>query len=101
MTATDVFIGLGSNQADPSAQLAGAVARLAALSETELVAQSPFYRSKPVGPQDQPDFVNGAAWLRTELSALELLDQLQATGGREPWIWTCSSMAMKPSPANA
>ena len=70
MTATDVFIGLGSNQADPSAQLAGAVARLAALSETELVAQSPFYRSKPVGPQDQPDFVNGAAWLRTELSAL-------------------------------
>jgi 2-amino-4-hydroxy-6-hydroxymethyldihydropteridine diphosphokinase len=78
MTATDVFIGLGSNQADPSAQLAGAVARLAALSETELVAQSPFYRSKPVGPQDQPDFVNGAAWLRTELSALELLDQLQA-----------------------
>ena len=78
MTSTDVFIGLGSNQADPSAQLAGAVARLAALSETELVAQSPFYRSKPVGPQDQPDFVNGAAWLRTELSALELLDQLQA-----------------------
>ena len=78
MTATDVFIGLGSNQADPSAQLAGAVARLAALPKTELVAQSPFYRSKPVGPQDQPDFVNGAAWLRTELSALELLDQLQA-----------------------
>ena len=78
MTATDVFIGLGSNQADPSAQLAGAVARLAALPKTELVAQSPFYRSKPVGPQDQPDFVNGAAWLRTELSPLELLDQLQA-----------------------
>lgn len=78
MTATDAFIGLGSNQADPSAQLAGAVARLAALPKTELVAQSPFYSSKPVGPQDQPDFVNGAAWLRTELSALELLDQLQA-----------------------
>ena len=78
MTATDAFIGLGSNQADPSAQLAGAVARLAALPKTELVAQSPFYCSKPVGPQDQPDFVNGAAWLRTELSALELLDQLQA-----------------------
>lgn len=77
MTATDVFIGLGSNQADPSAQLAGAVARLAALPKTELVAQSPFYRSKPVGPQEQPDFVNGAVWLRTELSPLELLDQLQ------------------------
>lgn len=78
MAASDAFVGLGSNMADPSTQLAGAVARLAALSKTELVAQSPFYSSKPVGPQDQPDFVNGAVWLRTQLTALELLDQLQA-----------------------
>ncbi|MCL7946125.1 2-amino-4-hydroxy-6-hydroxymethyldihydropteridine diphosphokinase [Marinobacter sp. ATCH36] len=78
MAATDAFIGLGSNMAEPSAQLAGAVARLAALPKTELVAQSAFYRSRPVGPQDQPDFVNGAAWLRTELTPLDLLDQLQA-----------------------
>lgn len=78
MAATDAFIGLGSNMADPSEQLAGAVARLAALPDTELVAQSAFYSSRPVGPQDQPDFVNGAAWLRTELTPLELLDQLQA-----------------------
>ncbi len=78
MAATDAFIGLGSNMADPSAQLAGAVAQLAALPETELVAQSAFYSSRPVGPQDQPDFVNGAAWLRTELKPMELLDQLQA-----------------------
>lgn len=78
MAATDVFVGLGSNMADPSAQLAGAVARLAALPKTKLVAQSPFYSSSPVGPQDQPDFVNGAAWLRTELTPLELLDHLQA-----------------------
>lgn len=78
MAATDAFVGLGSNMADPSAQLAGAVARLAALPKTELVAQSAFYSSRPVGPQDQPDFVNGAVWLRTELTPLELLDQLQA-----------------------
>ncbi|MDL0432465.1 2-amino-4-hydroxy-6-hydroxymethyldihydropteridine diphosphokinase [Marinobacter sp. TBZ242] len=78
MAATDAFVGLGSNMADPSAQLAGAVARLAALPKTELVAQSPFYSSRPVGPQDQPDFVNGAVWLRTGLSPFELLDQLQA-----------------------
>lgn len=78
MAATDAFVGLGSNMADPSAQLAGAVARLAALPKTALVAQSPFYSSKPVGPQDQPDFVNGAVWLRTELTPLALLDELQA-----------------------
>lgn len=78
MAASDAFIGLGSNLAEPSVQLAQAVVRLAALPETELIAQSPFYRSRPVGPQDQPDFVNGAVWLRTSLSPLALLDQLQA-----------------------
>lgn len=77
MTATDAFIGLGSNLAEPSAQLARAVIALAALPETELVAQSPFYCSRPVGPQDQPDFINGAVWLRTGLAPLTLLDHLQ------------------------
>lgn len=77
MTATDAFIGLGSNLAEPSVQLAKAVVGLAGLPGTELVAQSPFYRSRPVGPQDQPDFVNGAVWLRTTLSPLTLLDHLQ------------------------
>ncbi|MDI9246584.1 2-amino-4-hydroxy-6-hydroxymethyldihydropteridine diphosphokinase [Marinobacter sp. CHS3-4] len=78
MAGTDAFIGLGSNLEEPSAQLARAVIALAALPKTELVAQSPFYRSRPVGPQDQPDFINGAVWIRTELSAIELLDELQA-----------------------
>ncbi|TGN38346.1 2-amino-4-hydroxy-6-hydroxymethyldihydropteridine diphosphokinase [Marinobacter confluentis] len=78
MAAVDAFIGLGSNLADPSVQLAQAVIALAGLPETELVAQSPFYRSRPVGPQDQPDFINGAAWLRTGLAPLTLLDHLQA-----------------------
>ena len=59
---TDAFIGLGSNLENPTAQLAQAVAALASLPNSELVAQSPFYASRPVGPQDQPDFVNGAIW---------------------------------------
>lgn len=75
---TDAFIGLGSNLKEPAAQLARAVAELAALPKTTLVAQSPFYTSSPVGPQDQPDFVNGAAWISTELGPHALLDQLQA-----------------------
>lgn len=75
--ATDAFIGLGSNLAEPSVQLAQALVGLAALPDTELVAQSPFYSSRPVGPQDQPDFINGAVWLRTTLSPLTLLDHLQ------------------------
>lgn len=51
---TDAFIGLGSNLADPTAQLALAMAELAGLPRTSLVAQSAFYCSRPVGPQDQP-----------------------------------------------
>ncbi|WP_417519410.1 2-amino-4-hydroxy-6-hydroxymethyldihydropteridine diphosphokinase [Marinobacter sp.] len=74
---TDAFIGLGSNLQKPAAQLARAVAELSALPDTTLVAQSPFYASSPVGPQDQPDFVNGAVWLSTGLDPHTLLDHLQ------------------------
>jgi 2-amino-4-hydroxy-6-hydroxymethyldihydropteridine diphosphokinase len=74
---TDAFVGLGSNLEDPAMQLARSVAELAALPGTTLEAQSPFYASRPVGPQDQPDFVNGAVWLTTSLDAHALLDHLQ------------------------
>ncbi|WP_341581284.1 2-amino-4-hydroxy-6-hydroxymethyldihydropteridine diphosphokinase [Marinobacter metalliresistant] len=75
---TDAFIGLGSNLEAPVVQLARAVSELAALPDTTLVAQSAFYASRPVGPQDQPDFVNGAVWLKTSLAPHQLLDQLQS-----------------------
>lgn len=78
MTAVTAYVGLGSNLADPLMQLAGAMAALAGLPETRLIAQSPFYASRPVGPQDQPDFVNGAAALETHLPAEALLDHLQS-----------------------
>ncbi|TNE96399.1 MAG: 2-amino-4-hydroxy-6-hydroxymethyldihydropteridine diphosphokinase [Gammaproteobacteria bacterium] len=74
---TNVFVGLGSNLEDPAAQLARAVAELAALPDTTFMAQSPFYASRPVGPQDQPDYVNGAVWLNTDLRPHDLLDHLQ------------------------
>lgn len=77
MKCVDVYIGLGSNLADPLRQLARAVAELASLPDTSLVAQSAFYWSRPVGPQDQPDFVNGAVKLTTSLEPLTLLDHLQ------------------------
>lgn len=76
--AVTVYIGLGSNLAEPLQQLASAVVALSMLPQTTLVAQSPFYRSSPVGPQDQPDFINGAVQLSTTLTPLALLDALQA-----------------------
>ncbi len=78
MARVRAYVGLGSNLAEPLEQLARAVTALTHLPATTLVAQSPFYSSRPVGPQDQPDFVNGAVRIDTGLTAIELLDQLQA-----------------------
>ncbi len=73
-----VYIGLGSNLSDPLRQLRQALQTLALLPASRLVAQSRFYRSRPLGPQDQPDYLNAVAALDTELAAEELLRQLQA-----------------------
>jgi 2-amino-4-hydroxy-6-hydroxymethyldihydropteridine diphosphokinase len=73
-----VFIGLGSNLDDPVAQLKQAIDQLNELENVKLIATSAFYKSKPMGPQDQPDFVNAVVEIETGLSAEILLDELQA-----------------------
>ncbi|MFD2230797.1 2-amino-4-hydroxy-6-hydroxymethyldihydropteridine diphosphokinase [Alkalimarinus sediminis] len=72
-----VYIGLGSNLNEPAKQLETALRTLAELPNCELIRHSSFYCSKPVGPQDQPDFVNAAAQISTTLSPESLLKQLQ------------------------
>ncbi|MBI2379615.1 MAG: 2-amino-4-hydroxy-6-hydroxymethyldihydropteridine diphosphokinase [Gammaproteobacteria bacterium] len=72
------FIGLGANLAEPVAQLDAAVAALKALAHSRLAAVSPYYRNPPMGPQDQPDYVNAVAALETGLEPEVLLDALQA-----------------------
>lgn len=71
------YIGLGSNQSDPAAQLSRAYEALAALPDTALLRCSRPYRSAPLGPQDQPDYINAVALLETALAPLALLDRLQ------------------------
>lgn len=73
-----VFIGLGSNLAEPVSQLRGALAALGELQQTQLAAVSSLYASDPLGPPDQPRYVNAVAALDTELAPLQLLDALQA-----------------------
>lgn len=73
-----VYIGLGSNLAEPREQLRGALRALAAISLTRLVAVSSLYVSDPLGPPDQPRYNNAVAVLDTELAPIELLDALQA-----------------------
>lgn len=77
MADTIVYIGLGANLARPVQQLERAVVALQSIKDTELVKVSGFYGSKPMGPQDQPDYVNAVAALITRLSAEDLLTELQ------------------------
>ena len=74
---TEVFIAIGSNLSDPLGQARRAVAALGRLPESVLVEASSFYSSRPMGPADQPDYVNAVARLNTRLAPLALLDQLQ------------------------
>ena len=72
-----VYIALGSNLSDPQAQLMAALRAMNALPNTQVIAVSSFYQSQPLGPQDQPDYVNAVACLETDLAPLVLLDELQ------------------------
>ncbi|WP_109078786.1 2-amino-4-hydroxy-6-hydroxymethyldihydropteridine diphosphokinase [Aggregatibacter kilianii] len=72
-----VYIALGSNLAEPQEQLVSALQAMNRLPDSKLTAVSSFYQSKPLGPQDQPDYVNAVACLETALPPLALLDELQ------------------------
>lgn len=72
------FIGLGSNLKEPRAQVLRAMAGLAQLPHSRLLARSSLWRSAPVGYLDQPDFINAVVKLETALAPRELLEALLA-----------------------
>lgn len=71
------FVALGSNQDDPVAQVTRAFDELRSIPQSSLIARSSLYRSAPLGPQDQPAFINAVAQLETRLEPEALLDALQ------------------------
>ena len=72
------YVALGSNLAEPVRQVERAFAALAALPGTRLMLRSSAYRSRPMGPVEQPEFVNAAAALLTQLEPAALLRELKA-----------------------
>jgi 2-amino-4-hydroxy-6-hydroxymethyldihydropteridine diphosphokinase len=82
-----VYVGVGSNLDDPRAQVLRALERLALLPRSRLVLRSRLYGSKPLGPVAQPDFVNAAAALLTQLDVEHCfgeLRELERALGRTP-----------------
>ncbi len=77
MQSVDAYISLGSNLQDPQAQVMRAISELDKIPNTKLLTHSSLYKSKPMGPSDQPNYVNAVANISTFLDAEELLDELQ------------------------
>lgn len=77
-TPVTAYIGLGGNLDDPAARLRAARAAIAVLPGVQELAFSSLYRSAPLGPSDQPDYVNAVMAVATTLAPLDLLDALQA-----------------------
>ena len=74
----NAYIGLGSNLDNPKGHVRQALEDLKTLPQSQLLLASKLYLSKPVGPQDQDDFINAVVLLATTLEPLALLDELQA-----------------------
>jgi 2-amino-4-hydroxy-6-hydroxymethyldihydropteridine diphosphokinase len=70
------YVGIGSNLNEPQARVHEAFGHLEALRATSCMLRSRLYRTRPMGPQDQPEYVNAAAGLLTQLTARELLAAL-------------------------
>lgn len=77
MKTNTVYIGLGSNIEEPCLQIKSAIVALAELSETTVINDSGYFKSKPMGPKDQPDYVNAVVEIETTMSAIELLKHCQ------------------------
>jgi 2-amino-4-hydroxy-6-hydroxymethyldihydropteridine diphosphokinase len=75
---TKAYIGLGSNLSNPIEQVKQAMIALATVPSSSILSTSSIYLSRPMGPQDQDDYINAVLVLETELTPLALLDALQA-----------------------
>jgi 2-amino-4-hydroxy-6-hydroxymethyldihydropteridine diphosphokinase len=78
---TIVYIGLGSNLggdfASPKQNITSAINSLAKIKSIQIIRISSFYESKPIGPQDQSDYINAVIKLKTNLDSTKLLNSLQ------------------------
>jgi 2-amino-4-hydroxy-6-hydroxymethyldihydropteridine diphosphokinase len=82
------YVGLGSNLDHPRRQITDALKELVDLPKSRLLAHSSLYRSRPIGPADQPDYINAVAALATRLTPESLLDALQSLENRHGRVRT-------------
>jgi 2-amino-4-hydroxy-6-hydroxymethyldihydropteridine diphosphokinase len=85
------YVGIGSNLQSPRDRVLESIERMSTLETTRVGLRSHLYLTRPMGPKDQPDFVNAAVGLLTQLSARDLLTGLlsiecaMGRGRQERW----------------
>ena len=72
------YIGIGSNLGNSFQYLQNAITGLQQHANITVSAVSNVYKSKPHGPQDQPDYLNAVVKIDTLLSPDELLQTTQS-----------------------
>ncbi len=77
MGKTTVYIGVGSNLNNPKQQVSTAINDIKSIIEFDFIAASSLYKTPPMGPQDQPDYINAVIKLTSSVSADTVLDKLQ------------------------
>lgn len=86
------YVGIGSNLGDPVRHVKDAFGALEQLPDSGAFARSGLWRSAPMGPANQPDYVNAVAAFVTRLQPMDLLRRLQdieraAGRERQPERW--------------
>lgn len=79
MTIVTIGLGsnLGSNMVSPSQHIITAIQSLGEIQSARMISASSLYKSKPLGPQEQDDYINAVVQVETEQEPLALLDTLQ------------------------
>lgn len=73
-----VYIALGSNLSNPKEQVHNAVKHIEKIPRTRVIAKSSLYKTPPLGPQNQPEYINQVICIETTLTAYALLQALLA-----------------------
>ncbi len=73
-----VYVGLGCNLGERKMTLSSAITALQSHPSFHEFVCSSLYESDPMGPQDQPDYLNAVAGFCTSMDAHELLAVLQS-----------------------
>ena len=71
------YLSLGANLGDKRKQLRQAIELISLLDGVDLLSVSHFYETAPWGIENQPNFINAAVKIKTDLKPIKLLNAIQ------------------------